>query len=265
MITASPRLGALLAGGAALVAFGITAPSMADSGGRGSRPTAASARPTTRRPVDRLPTAATQQRLRVRWQPRSRPGEPGAHRLRRLPGPGAQLSPDAEARSPVLGWRAVALSCGGILASCSPCTTPSAARRRSSGSLMPGTHACWPTRWSATPSATGSIRSTRSALRPTGPRRSGDPLPSRHLRGRDLGGAHAQRQRAARGDGPPGHRLFRRGAGRHRARRRPAESVLHDYFAWSTEQMSRYHRSADDVPDGLRVPRWSWDGLQPAS
>jgi hemoglobin len=42
-------------------------------------------------------------------------------------------------------------------------------------------------------------------------------------------------------------------------------AVLHDYFAWSTEQMSRYHRSADDVPDGLRVPRWSWDGLQPAS
>jgi hemoglobin len=25
--------------------------------------------------------------------------------------------------------------------------------------------------------------------------------------------------------------------------------------------MSRYHDSADDVPDGLRIPRWSWDGL----
>jgi hemoglobin len=37
--------------------------------------------------------------------------------------------------------------------------------------------------------------------------------------------------------------------------------VLHDYFAWATTTvMSRYHRSADDVPDGLRVPRWSWDG-----
>ena len=23
----------------------------------------------------------------------------------------------------------------------------------------------------------------------------------------------------------------------------------------------RYHRSADDVPDGLTIPRWSWDGL----
>jgi hemoglobin len=38
--------------------------------------------------------------------------------------------------------------------------------------------------------------------------------------------------------------------------------VLHDYFAWATTtSMSRYHRSADDVPDGLRIPRWSWDGL----
>lgn len=40
--------------------------------------------------------------------------------------------------------------------------------------------------------------------------------------------------------------------------------VLHDYFAWATTTtMARYHRSADDVPDGLRIPRWSWDGLQP--
>lgn len=38
--------------------------------------------------------------------------------------------------------------------------------------------------------------------------------------------------------------------------------VLHTYFAWATTTtMSRYHRSADDVPDGLRVPHWSWDGL----
>ena len=40
--------------------------------------------------------------------------------------------------------------------------------------------------------------------------------------------------------------------------------VLHDYFAWTTTTtMARYHRSADDVPDGLAIPRWSWDGLQP--
>jgi hemoglobin len=39
--------------------------------------------------------------------------------------------------------------------------------------------------------------------------------------------------------------------------------VLHDYFAWATTTtMARYHRSADDVPDGLTIPRWSWDGLQ---
>jgi hemoglobin len=39
--------------------------------------------------------------------------------------------------------------------------------------------------------------------------------------------------------------------------------VLHDYFAWATmTAMSRYHQSADDVPNGLSIPHWSWDGLQ---
>jgi hemoglobin len=39
--------------------------------------------------------------------------------------------------------------------------------------------------------------------------------------------------------------------------------VLYDYFAWATTTtMSRYHQSAADVPNGLRIPRWSWDGLQ---
>jgi hemoglobin len=38
--------------------------------------------------------------------------------------------------------------------------------------------------------------------------------------------------------------------------------ALHDYFAWATTaSMARYHESADDVPDGLRIPHWSWDGL----
>jgi hemoglobin len=38
--------------------------------------------------------------------------------------------------------------------------------------------------------------------------------------------------------------------------------VLHDYFVWATTTtMARYHRSPDDVPAGLRIPRWSWDGL----
>jgi hemoglobin len=39
--------------------------------------------------------------------------------------------------------------------------------------------------------------------------------------------------------------------------------VLHDYFAWATTTtMARYHESADDVPEGMTIPRWSWDGLQ---
>jgi hypothetical protein len=38
--------------------------------------------------------------------------------------------------------------------------------------------------------------------------------------------------------------------------------VLHDYFAWTTlNTMARYQRSAEDVPDGLQIPQWSWDGL----
>ena len=39
--------------------------------------------------------------------------------------------------------------------------------------------------------------------------------------------------------------------------------VLHDYFAWATmTTMSRYHQSSHDVPKGLSIPHWSWDGLQ---
>lgn len=44
----------------------------------------------------------------------------------------------------------------------------------------------------------------------------------------------------------------------------PLRQVLHDYFAWATNTtMSRYHQSADEVPSGLAIPRWGWDGLQP--
>ena len=44
----------------------------------------------------------------------------------------------------------------------------------------------------------------------------------------------------------------------------PLGRVLHDYFAWATTTtMARYHESADDVPDGMSIPRWSWDGLEP--
>ncbi|WP_460532403.1 group II truncated hemoglobin [Flindersiella endophytica] len=45
----------------------------------------------------------------------------------------------------------------------------------------------------------------------------------------------------------------------------PLRQVLYDYFAWATTvTMARYHQSADDVPDGLTIPRWSWDGLETA-
>jgi hemoglobin len=38
--------------------------------------------------------------------------------------------------------------------------------------------------------------------------------------------------------------------------------VLLDYFAWATTTtMSRYHHSAEDVPNGLHIPMWSWHGL----
>ena len=38
--------------------------------------------------------------------------------------------------------------------------------------------------------------------------------------------------------------------------------MLHDYFAWATTTtMSRYHESATDVPEGLSIPHWTWDGL----
>jgi hemoglobin len=43
----------------------------------------------------------------------------------------------------------------------------------------------------------------------------------------------------------------------------PLKQVLHDYFAWATTTtMARYHDSADDVPPGLPIPKWSWNGLQ---
>jgi hemoglobin len=41
----------------------------------------------------------------------------------------------------------------------------------------------------------------------------------------------------------------------------PLRHVLHDYFAWSTERLAQHPDSADSVPDGLALPRWSWDGL----
>lgn len=46
------------------------------------------------------------------------------------------------------------------------------------------------------------------------------------------------------------------------ARDEQLRRVLHDYFAWATTTtMARYPDSAEDVPDGMHIPKWSWDGL----
>jgi len=37
-------------------------------------------------------------------------------------------------------------------------------------------------------------------------------------------------------------------------------STLKAYFRWATEAMSAYPRSPQDVPPGLVLARWSWDG-----
>ncbi len=40
-------------------------------------------------------------------------------------------------------------------------------------------------------------------------------------------------------------------------------AALSAYFAWATETaMDAYPASKQDVPDDLRIARWSWDGLQ---
>jgi len=43
-------------------------------------------------------------------------------------------------------------------------------------------------------------------------------------------------------------------------------AALHDYFEWATTTtMAMYHRSPDDVPNGLQIPKWSWSGLKCAA
>lgn len=43
----------------------------------------------------------------------------------------------------------------------------------------------------------------------------------------------------------------------------PLRRVLLDYFAWATTvSMAKYPKKANDVPAGLKIPRWSWTGLQ---
>lgn len=36
--------------------------------------------------------------------------------------------------------------------------------------------------------------------------------------------------------------------------------VLHDYFVWTTTTtMAAYPNNTDNIPDDLKIPRWSWD------
>jgi len=46
--------------------------------------------------------------------------------------------------------------------------------------------------------------------------------------------------------------------------REPLRTVLHDYFAWSTHRMAQHPDSPDTVPDGARLPHWSWAGPVPS-
>ena len=39
--------------------------------------------------------------------------------------------------------------------------------------------------------------------------------------------------------------------------------TLTDYFTWAVGQMSAFPRSADDVPDGMPMAHWSWEGASP--
>jgi hemoglobin len=40
----------------------------------------------------------------------------------------------------------------------------------------------------------------------------------------------------------------------------PLRTALRDYFRSEIGRLSQYPDSADDVPEGLRVPMWSWQG-----
>jgi hemoglobin len=40
----------------------------------------------------------------------------------------------------------------------------------------------------------------------------------------------------------------------------PLRSTLKAYFRWATERMSSYPDPSADVPEGVALARWSWDG-----
>ena len=39
-------------------------------------------------------------------------------------------------------------------------------------------------------------------------------------------------------------------------------AALRAYMEWAATDVTRYDATADDVPRGLAMPHWSWDGLQ---
>ena len=43
---------------------------------------------------------------------------------------------------------------------------------------------------------------------------------------------------------------------------REFRACLRDYMRWATGEVMRYSPVDAEVPDGLPMPRWSWDGLQ---
>jgi hypothetical protein len=43
-------------------------------------------------------------------------------------------------------------------------------------------------------------------------------------------------------------------------RARLAWSDRQDYFRWATSAMAAYPDDPGDVPAGLHLPQWSWDG-----
>ena len=45
------------------------------------------------------------------------------------------------------------------------------------------------------------------------------------------------------------------------ARDEPLRRVLHEYFAWATTTAMTRYKEKEDVPSGLHIPKWSWQGL----
>jgi hemoglobin len=38
-------------------------------------------------------------------------------------------------------------------------------------------------------------------------------------------------------------------------------AALRDYMVWAVADVLAYAREGSEVPTGVRMPRWSWDGL----